>query len=138
MTRSDLQKLARVRRREARLLLREEEYAGAYYLIGYAVECALKACIARKVRRYEFPDKRLANRSWVHGLEELIKTAGLEPELNKLIKAGGDFPLNWALVKDWKVEDRYSLDITPKDAKELYAAVTARKHGVMKWLRTKW
>ena len=138
MTRSDLQSLARLRLREARVLLREDEYAGAYYLLGYAVECALKACIARKVKRYDFPDKRVAGESWTHGLEQLVKTAGLERELKQLVDAGGAFPVNWALVKDWNVEDRYSLAITSQDAKEMYAAVTARKNGVMHWLRTKW
>jgi len=33
-------------------------FDGAYYLAGYAVECAIKACIAKGTRRYEFPDKR--------------------------------------------------------------------------------
>ena len=31
--------------------------AGAYYLMGYAVECALKACIAKQTKRYDFPPK---------------------------------------------------------------------------------
>jgi hypothetical protein len=138
MTRSNLQALARLRLREARILLREEEYAGAYYLVGYVIECALKACIAKNVSRYEFPDKRLAEKCWLHGLEGLVGTAGLKTELDALIKAGGDFAVNWSVVKDWDVEDRYSLEITETDAKEMYSAVTAPKHGVMKWLRTKW
>ena len=31
----------------------------AYYMIGYCVECALKACIAKQIRRFDFPDKKL-------------------------------------------------------------------------------
>ncbi len=31
---------------------------GAYYPAGYSVECGLKACIAKGVQRYDFPDKR--------------------------------------------------------------------------------
>lgn len=38
---------------------------GAYYLAGYAVECALKSCIARRTQEHDFPDKKLANDS--HG-----------------------------------------------------------------------
>src|SRR5262249_10273775 len=56
MTRADLQQLSRLRRREARVLLDAGHSAGAYYLVGYAVECALKACIARSTRRYDFPE----------------------------------------------------------------------------------
>jgi HEPN domain-containing protein len=33
------------------VLLEAGLYAGAYYLAGYAVECALKACIAKKTAR---------------------------------------------------------------------------------------
>jgi len=39
-------------------LLRLGLFDGAYYLAGYAVECALKACIAKGTQRFEFPDKR--------------------------------------------------------------------------------
>ncbi|MGC2744663.1 MAG: hypothetical protein WA672_15920 [Candidatus Angelobacter sp.] len=46
-TRVDLQELAHLRLAEARLLLDGKSFAGAYYLTGLALECALKACIAR-------------------------------------------------------------------------------------------
>ena len=60
MTRSDLQLLSRMRQREARVLLVNNHFAGAYYLTGYAVECALKAAVAKQVHRHDFPDKKLA------------------------------------------------------------------------------
>jgi HEPN domain-containing protein len=50
MNRADFHKLAEIRIKEARVLLDRKCYAGAYYLAGYAVECALKACIARKTQ----------------------------------------------------------------------------------------
>src|SRR5712692_7302814 len=56
MNRNDLRRLARIRLKEARVLLKAACYDGAYYLCGYAVECGLKACIAKATRRSEFPD----------------------------------------------------------------------------------
>lgn len=47
MNRSDFQKLTELRLTEANALLGAKCYEGAYYLTGYAVECALKACIAQ-------------------------------------------------------------------------------------------
>lgn len=47
MNRSDFQDLAQIRLAEAAALLQAERFDGAYYLAGYAVECALKACIAK-------------------------------------------------------------------------------------------
>lgn len=39
-------KLSAVRLQEANILLAAKQWCGAYYLAGYAVECALKAKIA--------------------------------------------------------------------------------------------
>ena len=50
MDRRELQSLSRVRAKEAKALLDAGLHEGAFYLAGYAVECALKACIA-KTRR---------------------------------------------------------------------------------------
>jgi len=47
MNRNDFQQLADVRIDEAVVLLDQGKYDGAYYLAGYAVECSLKACIAK-------------------------------------------------------------------------------------------
>ena len=57
MNRADLQKLSNTRIREAKALFAAGEYSGAYYLAGYAVECALKACFAKNVKQYDFPEK---------------------------------------------------------------------------------
>ena len=50
LNRDNLQRVSDLRAEEARLLLDNGHYPGAYYLLGYAVECALKACIAKQVR----------------------------------------------------------------------------------------
>jgi HEPN domain-containing protein len=78
--RRDLQGLSKVRLKEAWALLDLGLYDGAYYLGGYAVECALKACIAKDTRRHQFPDKTKVDRSYSHVLLQLIKVAGLEDE----------------------------------------------------------
>ena len=61
MTRRDLQELAEVRLEGARALTdagrsQALTISGAYYLAGYAIECALKACIAKQYHEHEFPD----------------------------------------------------------------------------------
>jgi hypothetical protein len=43
MNSADFQKLATIRLAEEKILLRNKQYAGAYYLAGYSIECALKA-----------------------------------------------------------------------------------------------
>ncbi|HLF84399.1 MAG TPA: HEPN domain-containing protein [Blastocatellia bacterium] len=63
MNRNDLKLLAVTRLREAKVLLANGEYSGAYYLAGYVVECALKACIAKRTKRHDFPDRKIANKA---------------------------------------------------------------------------
>jgi hypothetical protein len=73
MNRNDLQKLAKIRVKDAKVLLDNGRFEGAYYLLGYSVECALKACIAKQINRHEFPDKELAQKVYTHKLSELLK-----------------------------------------------------------------
>jgi len=68
MNRNDFQRLAELRLKEARVLLAAELPDGAYYLSGYAVECALKACIAKRTREHDFPEKKLVIDSHTHDL----------------------------------------------------------------------
>lgn len=73
MTRQDLQELAEMRLADAEALLVAGRYSGAYYLAGYAVECAIKACIAKQFRQHEFPDLPRVRQIYTHGYETLIK-----------------------------------------------------------------
>ena len=119
-----------MRRREALVLLTAGHYPGAYYLAGYAVECALKACVAKQVRRYDFPDKKLANEAFTHDLTKLMKLSGLAPELTKEMELNKSLELNWAVVKDWSESTRYETGTTETQARDLYSACTARTN---KW-----
>src|ERR1035441_574344 len=107
MNRNDLQGLARTRIQEANTLLEAKHPGGAYYLAGYSIECALKACIARKTRRFDFPEKTRVLQSYTHSLRELLRVAGLEDVMvtdSGASKALGD---NWKIVCDWDESSRY-------------------------------
>ena len=95
MTRKDFQALARTRLADAEALLQAGRFDGAFYLLGFAVECGLKACIARLIRRHEFPDKQMTIDSYSHDLSKLVRTAGLESALNAEMDADPHFHKNW-------------------------------------------
>ncbi len=134
MNRADLQKLADMRIEEAEILLKAKRYAGAYYLAGYAVEFALKACIAKKVKRYDYPDKQHAQKCYTHKVEELVVLA----DLRRLLDADPDLLLRWGVVKDWSEEARFDRTITRGDARSLYDAITDPVHGVLPWIKRHW
>ncbi|MBI4580558.1 MAG: HEPN domain-containing protein [Planctomycetes bacterium] len=134
MNRDDLQELARIRLNEAKLLLDGSAYDGAYYLAGYAVECAIKSCLARKTRQYDFPDRETVVKSYTHNLEQLLDLAGLR---QRLADAPPGLKRNWNIVQDWNEAARYERK-SPKDAQDLYGAVADRDHGVLAWLQRYW
>jgi len=138
MNKSDLEKLVDIRVSEAEVLLEYENYQGAYYLVGYALECAIKACIARQVQQYDFPNLELAKKSYNHALTDLLGAAGLKQKLSEKEQSDLDFKLNWAVAKDWTVESRYECLIEGSKANDLYRAVTDENSGVLAWLKTFW
>ena len=109
-TRRDFQRLTGLRAREAIALARSRNQQGAYYLAGFAVECALKACIAKKTRRHDFPaDARHAGRVYSHDLTDLLKLADLDDQLDKDIRGNPRLAANWSVVKAWRIGCRYEL-----------------------------
>jgi HEPN domain-containing protein len=137
MDRKDLRALSRVRLSEARALLKAGLPDGAYYLAGYAVECALKACIAKATQRYEFPEKKRVDASYTHNLEKLVETARLQDEFLAAAKADPLFRKYWNDVQEWSEQARYDKH-SEQSARALIEAIGDRNHGVMKWVKLYW
>ena len=138
MNRADFQKLANDRVADAKVLLAAKRWAAAYYVAGYAVECALKSCvIAYLMRTDQFPERKYSEQCWTHGLVQLLGLAGLKADLDAASAADPDLLANWDAVKDWREASRYAR--TPKiKAEELYDAITDKKHGVLPWIKARW
>lgn len=137
MNRGDLQRLSAIREAEAKTLLAAGHYAGAYYLMGYAVECALKACIAKQVKEFDFPDKRLAQRVYTHDLKELMRWSGLESVMESELLRGSLVSRNWSVVSEWSEESRYTVD-TEKRVDTFMKACGSEGTGILPWIRERW
>ena len=137
MNRAELQWLAKERIREAKVLLDAQHWPGAYYLAGYALECILKACIAKRMQAEEFPDKSLADKCWTHNLAQLLVVAELKADFDAAMQADTNLRENWEIVKMWTEASRYARK-KKADAQDLYDAITDRKHGVFSWLRQRY
>ena len=139
MNRADFQKLTALRIREAKVLLDSKKYEGAYYLAGYAVECALKACIAKRTKRFDFPPSEKEVREYyTHDLVKLVKGAGLDSALRAAESSDLQFGIYWTVVRGWKEQARYETQIDEKRARDLYSAIVDRRHGVLQWLKKFW
>jgi hypothetical protein len=138
MNRSDFQSLAVLRLRDAEALLNNGCYDGAYYLLGYVIECALKSCICKLTKQYDFPDKDIVNRSYTHNLDTLLNVSDLLLKFNNESNANPVFAANWGVVKDWKESARYETGKSVALVNQYYVAVTDTANGVFPWLQKWW
>jgi hypothetical protein len=137
VNRNDLQHLAAIRADEADHLFSGDLFNGSYYLYGYVVECALKACIAKNVQQYDFPDRGLVNESYTHDLRKLLRAAGLDAQLDQDKSDDPDLDKNWAIAAQWNEASRYATHLR-RDATALRDAVSDPHHGVLKRIQTFW
>jgi hypothetical protein len=136
LTRKDFQRLADLRAREAGALLRARNPIGSYYLAGYAIECALKACIAKRTRRHEFPPRpKDAHEVYTHNLVSLLRLAELQKDLENDMAMNPALAKNWGVVKVWDEESRYRC--AGLNGKDLHAAIVG-PDGVLQWIRQRW
>lgn len=137
-SRADFQQLAAGRLAEAKALLDLGKWDGAYYLAGYNVELALKACIIKRLMATDaFPDKDYSRDCYTHSVEKLVGLADLKAARKTAADADLDLNANWALAAQWSEGKRY-WRIDQKEAEALYAAIADSAHGVFAWIKTQW
>ena len=138
MNRTDLQAIAELRTLEARTLFNAGLIDGAYYILGYAIECALKACIAKQIREHDFPDKHLIVDSYTHEPTKLLKLAGLRHKLEEAAPSRPALEVNWTVAKDWTAATRFQRGVPEKTVTDFFSAVLDEPDGVLPWLKTWW
>lgn len=137
MNRTHLQRLTEERERDSNALLDAGQWSGAYYLAGYAVECGLKACIAKLTQQHDYPNKDLATKCYTHKIETLVEVAELELQRKADVKANPLLGASWLIVKDWDEKARYH-HWSELQARKLFAAVADPTNGVLSWIKERW
>jgi len=129
-SRKDFQRLAE---REARALLAAGEFDGAYYLAGYAIECALKAVIAKAIAAETLLKPEDLKKVHQHNLESLLEHAELGPELKAAVRVPA-----WATVSGWNEQVRYQDGRDQSSAEQMLEAIENPTTGILPWLTHRW
>lgn len=140
MNRADWQQMAEEKLLAADALLAASQWASAYYLAGYAVECGLKSCVLKRLSGFPeviFEDKMYSKNCWTHNIEDLLDLAGLKSDRNAAIGAAPPLAANWAIVSKWSEATRYQMKTQP-EAQALCNAITDPATGVMEWIKARW
>jgi HEPN domain-containing protein len=138
ITRADFQQLAEDRLREALVLLNSREWHGAYYLVGYALELGLKACIIKKVMTTDaWLDPDFSKNCYTHNLDKLVKVADLDAARTADCTADTALASNWRTVSGWSEQKRYHR-ATETEARDMCSAVLEPTNGVLQWVKKYW
>lgn len=137
LKRDELKSLSTSKLEDALLLFDNGRWANAYYLAGYSVELALKACAAIQFVAEAIPDRKLVQDLHTHDLPRLISLVGLHPELKQRQDEDVEFAQNWGLAAEWTPESRYEAN-DKSSANYLIHAIADQAHGVLPWIRTFW
>lgn len=134
LTFSLCKQLSEQRLEEAKALLSNRKYSGAYYLAGYVIELALKGCYCKKVGKYTFPPERETyNQLYSHNLNDILIVSRTKSAYDKAVITDMRLQIAWEVVKDWSEKTRYQI-IKKRDAKPMVEAVEV----VLKWIKTLW
>ena len=137
LSRNDLQKLAQLRLEDSIVLYQAGKSSSAYYLAGYSIELALKACISKLFQPDVIPDKAFVQAIYTHSLESLLNVAGLLPQLKEDSKNDPQFAAYWGIVSKWGETSRYQFwdSVT---AATLIQSINDPDHGVFQWVKKHW
>ncbi len=105
MLKSDINKIANARLKDAEILFKRKRYEGAVYICVYAVELRLKYQICKRLNWSEYPP----NGSWknyksfrTHNLDTLLSFTGKEDKIRTQYLA------EWSIVLGWDPDNRYN------------------------------
>jgi HEPN domain-containing protein len=134
--RATFQELAEMRLAEAKVLQVKGLYSGAYYLAGYAIECALKAKIAADFRENEIPELKRVQSIYTHDLSALLGLAILKEDLDAEKESNPELYQRWSTVRAWSENARYKV-WTEANASAILDAIDG-PDGMLEWLRNRW
>lgn len=105
LTIEELKEIARARLRDAEILHRAGRNDAAGYLLGYAIEIALKARMCQTLHWGGFPETTKEFRQLqglrIHDLRDLLRLSGRKE------KVSGVYISLWAELEPWHPSDRY-------------------------------
>ena len=141
MTKRDLQKIAELRLKEAKILYENGLYDGAVYLCGYVVEAALKARICKHLQMKEYLDSGdMKNMFLSHDFDRLLFLSGLKNRINLANRRGTGLFKNWSLLTNWTPDIRYVPNgtYTEQYAKDIINALEHNTDGFLVWIKRLW
>jgi hypothetical protein len=122
--------LGRQHETTARLLAENREVAAqAYFHVGFAAECALKAYIMWSERLNIWPDRDSRPELYTHDLRKLVALARIE------LRTTDPIGPSWKTVLDWDRSQGYDPKPMPRKVAGAMVEAAFGEKGVVTWIR---
>ena len=124
ITCADLQNITHARLKDANVLLTNRRYDGAMYLVGYAVEIALKRRFCQDKGETSFPSAHTEFEVWRNKHDVWLMTHSLQTLADATTWDCTSSWAEWSVFTKWAETLRYSPIgyAAPKDTKRMVAA----------------
>ena len=135
----ELRDISKARLRTAKILLDNSDFDGAIYMMGYVLECALKAIICKRLNLPSYPDKGgskdIENIFKTHKFDILLTLSGMENDFS--LKSPKRRYENWSELTKWSTDIRYEPvgTRTRAEAERMYNALVGKPHGIITWIK---
>lgn len=134
----ELKTITKARLKSAQILIDAKDWAGAAYMMGYVLECALKACVCKTLRLSKYPeDKKKDSHFMTHYFDQLLILSGTSDifNLNAEKKAfqnwsnfTKEFPGDWPAMR---YNAAHQQTFEEKKVKGLYVNLTNASNGIL-------
>ena len=108
ITCADLQKITHARLKDANVLLTNRRYDGAMYLVGYAVEIALKRRFCQDNGEVSFPSTQTEFETWRNKYGVRLNTHALQNLADATTWDCTSYWAEWSSFTTWAETLRYS------------------------------
>lgn len=106
ISKSELNKLAKARLKDAKVLFDAKRYDGAVYICGYVIELSLKLRICKTLNWEGFPSTNSEFQDFrsfkTHNLDVLLALSGVEEKIKT------KYLSEWSAIIIWDPEARYN------------------------------
>ncbi len=122
----ELKQIARARLISVKILVKAKDWHGAAYLLGYVLECALKAVTCKTLRLISYPDNtknpNINSYFMTHRFEQLLVVSGLEDIFS--YRGPANVWKNWS---DFTIEYPGDWPTMRYDPKKVWSEVKVKK-----------
>lgn len=137
--RTELKQITKARLRSVETLIKAKDWHGAAYLLGYVLECALKAATCKTLHLVSYPDgtknPNVSSYFMTHKFEQLLVVSGLE----NIFSSRGPTKAwqNWSSFTieypgDWPIMRYDAKKIWDEiKVKKLFSNITEPKYGIL-------